>query len=253
MDNKFKIARSQHASMKLNRGQCYSSCKGVQDDFRKLDKFGHAITLTYKGRDKFQTTWGASVSLIVCLAMTWVILIMISQVVTQPFQSRQIISELVNPDLAAKAGIPPPVPVEEEDEIESFVDDDEEEVEPPYEYQNDPMMLEAAELNDLLTFINVEGLKENLIVVSSGQIQQKNITIKNGIEGTFSDCQLAHGCKLINDQPVQLYESQNQTTYDTWTKTNYNNSDYFAIFFEPCSDENTSVKCSGKSKVFGAL
>ena len=90
--------------------------------------------------------------------------------------------------MAAKAGIPPPVPVEEEDEIESFVDDDEEEVEPPYEYQNDPMMLEAAELNELLTFINVEGLKENLIVVSSGQIQQKNITIKNGIEGTFGDC-----------------------------------------------------------------
>ena len=50
------------------------------------------------------------------------------------------------------------MPVEEEDEIESFVDDDEEEVEPPYEYQNDPMMLEAAELSDLLTFINVEGL-----------------------------------------------------------------------------------------------
>ena len=60
------------------------------------------------------------------------------------------------------------MPVEEEDEIESFVDDDEEEEEPPYEYQNDPMMLEAAELSDLLTFINVEGLKENLIVVSSG-------------------------------------------------------------------------------------
>ena len=49
-------------------------------------------------------------------------------------------------------------------------------------------MLEAAEISDLLTFINVEGLKENLIVVSSGQIQQKNITIKNGIEGTFGDC-----------------------------------------------------------------
>jgi len=49
-------------------------------------------------------------------------------------------------------------------------------------------MLEAAELNDLLTFINVEGLEENLIVVSSGQIQQKNITIKNGISGTFGEC-----------------------------------------------------------------
>mmetsp|Transcript_1401 Transcript_1401/g.2287 ORF Transcript_1401/g.2287 Transcript_1401/m.2287 type:complete len:83 (+) Transcript_1401:14-262(+) len=82
MENKFKIARVQHSSMKLNQGQCYSSWKLIHENFKKLDKFGHPITLTYKGRDKFQTPWGACISVLVCLSMAWVILIMISQVVT---------------------------------------------------------------------------------------------------------------------------------------------------------------------------
>jgi len=49
-----------------------------------------------------------------------------------------------------------------------------------------------------------------------------------------------------------LYETQRFETYDTWSDK-YENADYFGIFFEPCSDENSSRKCSGKSKVFGAL
>ena len=78
MENKFKVARNQHRSMKLNRGSCYSSWKLVHANFKKLDKFGHPIALTYKGRDHFQTPWGAFISILVCLAMTWVILIMLS-------------------------------------------------------------------------------------------------------------------------------------------------------------------------------
>ena len=82
MENRFKIARTNHRSMKLNSGGCYSSCKLLHEGFTKLDKFGHPITLTYKGEDKFQTFWGACISILVYLAMTWVILIMVSQVYT---------------------------------------------------------------------------------------------------------------------------------------------------------------------------
>ena len=96
MDNRFKVARKHHQSLKLNRGCGASSWSLIHENFKKLDKFGHPITLTYKGRDQFQTPWGACVSIMVCLVMTWVVLIMISQVATQPFQRRQIVKELLH-------------------------------------------------------------------------------------------------------------------------------------------------------------
>jgi len=37
--------------------------------------------------------------------------------------------------------------------------------------------------------------------------------------------------------------------YDTWSEK-YENSDYYALYFEPCNDD---AKCSDKAKVFGAL
>ena len=98
MENRFKIARNHHRSMKLNKGLCYSSWRLIHNNFKKLDKFGHPITLTYKGRDKFQTPWGACVSILVCLIMTWVILIMVSSILTMPFQRRTVVKELINPD-----------------------------------------------------------------------------------------------------------------------------------------------------------
>ena len=99
MEPRFKIARQHHKSMKLNAGNCYSSWKLVHEYFKRLDKFGHPITLTYKGLDKFQTPWGACVSVLIFLAMTWVILIIASQVVTQPFQRRTVVTELTDENL----------------------------------------------------------------------------------------------------------------------------------------------------------
>ena len=99
-NNRFKIARNQHRSMKLNRGCCFASWMLIKDNFRKLDKFGHPISLTYKGRDKYQTAWGACLSMLVCLIMTWVVLIMVSQILTQPFQRREVVKELIDPGLS---------------------------------------------------------------------------------------------------------------------------------------------------------
>ena len=78
MENRFKIARNHHRSIKLKRGLCFSSWRLIHDNFKKLDKFGQPITLSYKGESKYRTPWGACVSIGVCLIMTWVILIMVS-------------------------------------------------------------------------------------------------------------------------------------------------------------------------------
>ena len=53
MDSRFKVARKHHQSLKLNRGCGASSLALIHENFKKLDKFGHPITLTYKGRDQF--------------------------------------------------------------------------------------------------------------------------------------------------------------------------------------------------------
>ena len=53
MENRFKVARTHHKALKLNRRKCYSTWQMVHANFTKLDRFGHQITLTYKGNDKF--------------------------------------------------------------------------------------------------------------------------------------------------------------------------------------------------------
>ena len=82
MVDRFKVAKRHHSIMKMNRGVCFSQWRFLHDSFKKLDKFGHPISLTYKGRDKFQTPWGACVSLCVAMLMLWVILVIFSQIVT---------------------------------------------------------------------------------------------------------------------------------------------------------------------------
>lgn len=37
--------------MKLNQGKCYTMWHALSDNFKLMDKFGHNITLTYKGKD----------------------------------------------------------------------------------------------------------------------------------------------------------------------------------------------------------
>ena len=74
----------------------------------------------------------------------------------------------------------------------SFVEKND--TEPIYEYASDPMQLDAEQLKDLVTFVNVDGLQENLIVVSTGHVHQNYTFLQNGIENTFTNCSEALGC-----------------------------------------------------------
>ena len=142
MDNRFKIARNQHRAMKSNKGVCYSAWGLIHENFKKMDSFGHPITLTYKGRDKFQTPWGACISVIVCLGMLWVILIILSQIMTQPYQRRQVVKELIDPGLSIQGG-------------PSFSST------PTF---NETMLVE--DLSDLFTFVNLETFDEKTLDVT---------------------------------------------------------------------------------------
>jgi len=53
-----------------------------------------------------------------------------------------------------------------------------------------------------MTFVNVDGLKENLIVVSGGQIIQEEVDVLTGADEVFEDCESVTGCKLANKQSL---------------------------------------------------
>ena len=200
MENRFKIARNHHRGMKMNRGICYSQWQSVKENFNKLDQFGHPITLTYKGRDQFQTPWGAFVSMCVCLVMTWVLAIMISQIYTLPFQSRSVVKELVNPNADSIDRLVVPNPTE------------------------------------LLSFVNLDSLAEDKVQVDLSQTfyhasKQSKDTIFN-----MTACDETTGnCKLSTEDlgVFNLFESQKVAAYDT-VSDKYEGSDFVQLTFSPC-------------------
>ena len=83
--------------------------------------------------------------------------------ISKPFQSRLTVTELINPSLSLKAGTvdtnPSPQP-SPEDELFSI---NEEEEEPAFKYDGEPLKIPAGNLRDLVTFVNVATLDETLI------------------------------------------------------------------------------------------
>ena len=185
--NRFKIARTHHRSMKLNRGKCYTMWHSLHENFKTLDKYGHRITLTYKGKDTFQTPWGACISVLVCLGMTWVIIVMLSQIITMPFQRRTIVKELVNPITSS-----------EDDLVRLIVEDP----------------------SQLFTFVNLDSFTEKEIQVSLKLSHQETDIV--GYDNIFEkECSAdKHICKISSElEPFFLYQKYDLPIYDVLDPT----------------------------------
>jgi len=151
---------------------------------------------------------------------------MVSQILTQPFQRRSVVKELIDPGLATQG-------------------------EPTY---NSTMVFENHE--DLFTFVNVDSFTEREYDVSFLQTNQgPDLTI--GKDKIFTECQVQTGKScLISTQPYYLYESQKTFTYDTISES-YAGSDYLKINFSPCIEDlivaNGTVMANGTVLVNGTI
>ena len=72
-DRRFKTARKHHSSLKVNDGHFFARPGFISEWLQQFDMFGHPITLTYKGKNSFRTSWGACVTFCYVLALVWVI------------------------------------------------------------------------------------------------------------------------------------------------------------------------------------
>ena len=63
-----------------------------------MDQFGHPVNLTYRGREKFQTSWGGWLTCLFAIFLAWIIIIIIGSAFSQPFQKRIVVKELVDSD-----------------------------------------------------------------------------------------------------------------------------------------------------------
>ena len=59
---------------KTNQLYLTAASKYCTQAFSALDLFGQPVTLKFKGRDTFQTNWGAFVTLCLTLALIWITL-----------------------------------------------------------------------------------------------------------------------------------------------------------------------------------
>lgn len=116
---------------------------------------------------------------------------MISQVWTQPFQNRNVITELINPKLTAKAGQPAPPPLDTSDPLFSEEDSDVTEVskveEPAeFEYDGEPMKIDAIKFQEMMQFINVDNLDDSLIELFSAHVRQDKVGVLKGANRAFT-------------------------------------------------------------------
>ena len=60
--------------MKLNEGYFMARCDALSEWFTSFDMFGYPVTLTYKGKPTFRTSWGACVTILVVLTFIWALI-----------------------------------------------------------------------------------------------------------------------------------------------------------------------------------
>ena len=99
-DRRFKMARKHHTSMKINDGHFLARSSFLSDWFTQFDMFGYPVTLTYKGKTTFRTSWGACVTLLTCLAFIWIIIGIAYQTYFQTVKKYTVYRDLVNPKLS---------------------------------------------------------------------------------------------------------------------------------------------------------
>ena len=100
---------------------------------------------------------------------------MVSQVLTQPFQRKQIIKELIDPGLASDLGEP-----------------------------TTNVTLSVEDISDLVTFVNMDAVTSKLVNLTVSQTNQ-NINL-SGKEAFIGNC-TTDLCPLTLEEPMQLYES----------------------------------------------
>ena len=94
------MARKHHTSMKVNEGHFLTRWGFLGEWLTQFDVFGYPITLTYKGRNTFRTSWGACVTLLACIALLWVIVAIAFQTYFQTIKKYTVYRDLVNPRLS---------------------------------------------------------------------------------------------------------------------------------------------------------
>ena len=176
--NRFKLARKSHRAIKNEKGgKAAQRCRSLNQWIKRADQFGQPIKMTYKGRETFQTSWGGCLSILFILSMVWLILNIFGQAISQPFKSRKVFKELVNPNLSAQNG------------SESAA-------------ETEPMVIENP--NDLLEFINVDAFTDQEVLVTL-ELQQQDI-YKIGKERVFAEnCEKT--CQVNSPEPFKLVES----------------------------------------------
>ena len=94
------MARKHHTSMKINDGHFLNRWGFFSDWFTQFDMFSSPITLTYKGKSTFRTTWGACVSIITSLVLIWIVVGLGFQTYFQTVKKYTVYRDLVNPSLS---------------------------------------------------------------------------------------------------------------------------------------------------------
>ena len=62
--NRLKIARKGNKRAKAGAGGSFLNTRILKEGFTRLDAFGRPVTLTFKGKESYQTLWGAWVSVV---------------------------------------------------------------------------------------------------------------------------------------------------------------------------------------------
>ena len=100
-ENRLHTARSSHKQRKVSHG--FLNRKTILEGFSKLDTFGRPVSLTFKGRESYQTVWGACVSLCIYILVGLLAIAFWVDYGDQGIQKRLVIQELVNPELSTGA------------------------------------------------------------------------------------------------------------------------------------------------------
>ena len=199
--------------------------------------FGHPVTLTYKGKNSFKTSWGSCVTIVFFLALVWVAMGLSFQTYFQSVKKYTTYRNLVNPALSD--------PDISSDASFSFGG-----------LSIDKTGLKSLELTDpesLFRIKNLDTLTAQLGKVEMYRtVQDENVDV--GIlkvcEGTPTKTLLSvatakYQC-LTNDNEYSLFDSQQPYMYET---TDYwENTEQVALKIRPCVFDGSNV-CSSDDSI----